>query len=107
MKPATLRNPRELLSVLPFGHENALTTKQLARMMGWRRREITLAVQTLRRRGVVILSNPAPDGGYWLLDGSENDLSFARMSLQSLRGRIAEQVRTADALEKALAPFWA
>jgi Mn-dependent DtxR family transcriptional regulator len=45
-----------LLDLIPFGEENAVSTKELASLLNCHWREITLTVHYLRRKGHVICS---------------------------------------------------
>lgn len=52
-----------LFGFLSDGEENAITTRELCKLLGWNSREVTLCVHALRRSGKVICSS---DKGYFL-----------------------------------------
>lgn len=52
-----------LVDLLSEGEENAITTRELCKLLGWNSREITLYINALRRSGKVICSS---DKGYFL-----------------------------------------
>lgn len=83
-----------IADILPYGHENALSLRELVGMTGENPRTIRREVEAERRRGTPILSDNR--NGYWLaLDSRETDL-FVR----SMRGRAREILRTAAAVER-------
>lgn len=52
-----------LIGFLSDGEENAITTRELCKLLGWNSREVTLYINALRRSGKVICSS---DKGYFL-----------------------------------------
>ena len=56
--------PLNLTDYLSIGEQNAITAKELARLLGLNEREITYTVNALRKKGVLICSNT--QSGFWL-----------------------------------------
>ncbi len=79
-----------LTDYLSVGEENAITAKTLAKYLGWSEREITIAVNVLRKQGKFICSNV--NGFYLPADDSDIE-HFVR----NMRGRIQD-------MEKAMKP---
>lgn len=75
---------------LSVGEENAITGKDLARILGWRERDITICVNAARKQGIFICSGI---NGFWL--PADND--DIRYFVKNMRGRITD-------MEKALKP---
>lgn len=83
--------PESIAFFLCRGHENAVTTRELARITGEQPRTITRAIQEERLRGAPILSGRC---GYWLPE----DADEVRACVRGLFRRISEQRKTALAL---------
>ena len=82
-----------IAAVLSRGRENAMTTRELARITGQHPRKITEQIQRERLRGSPIMSGQK---GYWIAESTTE----VRDCTRALFGRIAEQQRTANALKK-------
>ena len=81
---------------LRYGRENAISTRDLMRMLGMSERAIRHEVSVERRHGAPILSDCRSDGGYYLPGTPEDRALCAR----SLRHRAAEILAAADAVER-------
>ncbi len=79
-----------LTDYLPTGERNAVTGKQLAKIFNCSEREITIAVNALRKDGTFICSGT---NGFWLPLDDKDIEGFVRQ----MRGRIAD-------MEKVLKP---
>ena len=49
--------PLILTDYLSVGERNAITAKDLARLLGWNDRDVTITVNALRKQGELICSN--------------------------------------------------
>lgn len=76
------------------GRENALTAREIARMMGCNHREVTRAVQRARLRGAAICSSTGNKPGYFLTE----DPAELRVFRCSLEGRLRQITATVGAL---------
>lgn len=84
-----------IADILPYGHENALSLRELVGMTGENSRNIRRMIEAERMRGTPILSDNR--NGYWLaLDRRETE-----QFVKSMRGRAREILRTATAVERA------
>ena len=81
---------------LLYGRENALPVRELERLTGLRRRQISKAVQDARRHGVPVLATANP-GGYYLAATEDEKAQCIR----SLRHRENETRLTRICLEYA------
>lgn len=83
---------------LLFGKENAIPSKQLAHILGFRSvRELQKTVERERSAGAVILSDPC-GGGYYLSDDPEELRRFTR----TLHARARNTLKAAESAERAL-----
>lgn len=83
-----MRNNKPLIltDFLSVGEENAITAKSLAKILGWNEREITIAVNALRKQGVFICSS----GSGFYLPADDRDIErFVR----GMRGRMRDMQR--------------
>ena len=55
----------KLTDYLSVGEQNAITAPELARILGVNKRDITIMVNALRKKGEFICSNT--QNGFWLL----------------------------------------
>lgn len=83
--------PLSLTDFLSVGADNAITTKQLARLLGLNERDITSMIHALRKKGVLICSDTIH--GFWLPADDEDIKSFVRQ----MNGRIKD-------MQKAMKP---
>ena len=83
---------------LQYGRENAIPSKTLAEVLGFRSvRELQKAVEQERAAGAVILSDPC-GGGYYLSDDPEELRRFTR----TLNARARNTLRAAESAQRAL-----
>lgn len=83
---------------LLFGKENAIPSKQLAQILGFRSvRELQKAVELERLAGAVIISDPC-GAGYYLTDDPEELRRFTR----TLNARAANTLKAAESAQRAL-----
>ncbi len=83
---------------LSHGRENAIPSKVLAQLMGFRSvRELQTAVSAERAAGAVILSDPS-GGGYYLSD----DPVELRRFTNTLTARARNTVKAAESARRAL-----
>lgn len=75
--------PLSLTDCLSVGETNAVTAKDLARLLNWRERDVTLTVNALRKQGELICSGSS---GFWL-PGDDNDIV---MFVHQMQGRIRD-----------------
>lgn len=80
----------KLTDILPVGAENAITSKDLAKIYGCHERDITKSINALRKNGVLICSNGS---GFFLPKNDDDIKNFIRQ----MRCRIAD-------MKKALKP---
>ncbi len=80
----------KIIDFLAVGAENAVTGKELAKMLNCHERDITMSINALRKSGVLICSNGS---GFFLPKGDEDIKNFIRQ----MRSRITD-------MEKALKP---
>ena len=83
--------PLILTDYLSVGEQNAITAKDLARLLGWNERDVTITVNALRKQGELICSNT--QSGFWLPADDEDIKSFVRQ----MNGRIKD-------MQKAMKP---
>lgn len=83
-----------IAALLPRRRENALTTRELARITGQAPREITRRICAERRDGAPILSDPA--AGFWIA----GDLDELKRCTAALHRRAGQIHQTAWAMEK-------
>ena len=83
--------PLILTDYLSVGEENAITAKDLARLLGWNERDVTITVNALRKHGELICRNT--QSGFWLPADDEDIMSFVRQ----MNGRIKD-------MQKAMKP---
>lgn len=83
---------------LLFGKENAIPSKQLAQILGFRSvRELQKAVELERLAGAVIISDPC-GAGYYLTASPEELRRFTR----TLNARAANTLKAAESAQRAL-----
>ena len=56
--------PLILTDYLSVGAQNAITAKDLARLLGWNERDVTITINALRKQGELICSST--QSGFWL-----------------------------------------
>lgn len=83
-----------IAAILPHGRADAVTTRELAALLGLSAREVTRAICRERRAGAPILSDPG--AGFWLAA----DTGELRRCANNLHKRAGEIHKTARALEK-------
>ena len=83
--------PLILTDYLSVGEQNAITAKDLARLLGWNERDVTITVNALRKQGELICSNS--QSGFWLPADDKDIKSFVRQ----MNGRIKD-------MQKAMKP---
>lgn len=84
---------------LRYGRENAIPSKVLAEMLGFRTvRDLQKEVERERTAGAVILSTCHDGGGYYRSDDPEELHRF----VQTLRSRAANTFRAAQSAQHAL-----
>ena len=83
--------PLILTDYLSVGEQNAITAKDLARLLGWNERDVTITVNALRKQGELICSNT--QSVFWLPADDEDIKSFVRQ----MNGRIKD-------MQKAMKP---
>ncbi len=79
-----------LIDCLATGAENAVTGKTLAKILGCNERDVTIAVNALRKQGEFICSG---SGGFYLPSDDEDIKYFVK----NMKGRITD-------MQKALKP---
>ena len=83
---------------LQYGRENAIPSKTLAEVLGFRSvRELQKAVELERAAGAVILSDPC-GGGYYLSDDPSELQRFTR----TLYARAKNTLKAAESAQRAL-----
>lgn len=84
---------------LPTGRQNAVTSADLAAMLGFRTvRELQKATERERQAGAVILSTCAEGGGYYLSDDPLEIAAFIR----TLNSRARNTLRSMESAQNAL-----
>lgn len=83
MKKTKSLNLTDFLSV---GEDNAITSKDLARLLGLHERDITICVNALRKQGEFICSS---GNGFWLPSDDKDIRGFVRQ----MESRIADMQR--------------
>jgi len=69
----------KIVDTLPYGRENAISSKQLAEMLGFATvRALQAAVERERRAGAVIISTTQDGGGYYLSNDIQEIAAFIR-----------------------------
>lgn len=68
--------PLILTDYLSVGEENAITTKELSRLLGWCERDITIQINALRKKGEFICSGI---NGFWLPADDRDIVRFVSM----------------------------
>ena len=76
--------PLSLTDFLSVGVDDAITTKQLARLLGLNERDITSMIHALRKKGVLICSDTIH--GFWLPADDDDIKHF----VCQMNGRITE-----------------
>ena len=97
-------NPvQDIFPILPFGEENAISSKVLAQMVGASSvRELQHRVATEREHGALILSSCRNGGGYYRpSDGPEGKREIAAF-IQTLQARALNTLVAIRAARKAL-----
>lgn len=79
-------NALNLTDYLSIGEGNAITAKDLAKYLGWKERDVTIAINALRKQGKFICSGAT---GYWL-PADDTDIE---QFLRQMRGRIKDMER--------------
>ena len=79
-------NSLNLTDYLSIGEENAITAKDLAKYLRWTERDVTIAINALRKQGEFICSGAS---GYWLPVDDEDIAQF----LRQMQGRIEDMER--------------
>ena len=83
---------------LRYGRENAIPSKTLAKVLGFRSvRDLQKAVEHERAAGAVILSDPC-GGGYYL----SNDPEELRRFIKTLNARAVNTIRASESAQRAL-----
>jgi DNA-binding transcriptional regulator PaaX len=75
-----------------------LVSAILQRNIGCSHRQVRIAIHDLRRDGVLILSAPGEDGGYWLAENHEQVTEFRE---RELRSRAMDLLETDTEMEQA------
>ena len=84
--------------VLRYGRENAITSKELAQMLGFQTvRDFQKQIERERAVGAAILSDPW-GGGHYLLDDSAERLRFTRI----LEARTRNTINAVKSVHRAL-----
>ena len=78
--------PLILTDYLSVREENAITTKELSRLLGWCERDITIQINALRKKGEFICSGA---NGFWLPADDRDIEQFVRQ----MQGRIKDMQR--------------
>ena len=95
----TARTQGHVESFLPYGERNAIPTKQLVQMVGYRdARSLQAEIERERADGALILSKAVDGGGYFL---PENRAEIARYEA-TLRRRALSTLRTLKTARAAL-----
>ncbi len=76
-----------LTDYLSVGEQNAVTAKDLARLLNLNERDITITINALRKQGTLICSNT--QSGFWLPADDRDVEQFVR----GMNGRIADMQR--------------
>lgn len=94
---------QDIFPILPFGEENAISSKVLAQMVGVSSvRELQHRVATEREHGALILSTCRNGGGYYRpSDGPEGHREIAAF-IQTLQARALNTLAAIRAARKAL-----
>ncbi len=77
------QNNTILIDYLSHGEENAYTARDLARLLGWRERDVTRSINALRKRGTIICSSV---NGFFLPADDADISHFVR----NMKGRIKD-----------------
>ena len=83
--------PLILTDYLSVGKQNAITAKDLARLLGWNERDVTITINALRKQGELICSST--QSGFWLPADDRDIEQFVR----GMQGRIKD-------MQKAMKP---
>ena len=83
--------PLILTDYLSVGEQNAITAKDLARLLGWNERDVTITINALRKQGELICSST--QSGFWLPADDRDIEQFVR----GMQGRIKD-------MQKAMKP---
>lgn len=87
----------ELLSLIPYGRENAVSRHELQRLTGMNDRAVRLEIKRLLRTGEPILSS-CKHSGYWR---SENVAEWKEFINES-KSRAESEYKNIEAMEKKL-----
>ena len=79
--------PLILTDYLSVGEQNAITAKDLARLLGWNERDVTITINALRKQGELICSST--QSGFWLPADDRDVEQFVRQ----MQGRIKDMQR--------------
>lgn len=89
---------KSVYDALPYGRENAIPSKMLAQILGFRSvRDLQKAVERERAAGAVILSD-THGGGYYLSDSPDELRRFTR----TLYARAQNTMKAAESAQRAL-----
>ena len=96
--------PRFIIAeLLPHGEENAVTTKELLRLTGYReRRDMTKQIERERLAGALILSKCSDGGGYYLPAEGAAGTEELRVFKRTLEARAKSTFRVLKAARSAL-----
>ena len=90
---------KKLKGILPHGIENAKPARELSDELGINERALRDLVKVCRLQGVPIISGHY---GYFVCDGSTEDMAEARSFLRTLTTHAKEDHQTAAHVEEAL-----
>lgn len=89
---------------LSYGRKNAIPSKDLAQLMGFRSvRELQKAVEAERAAGAVILSDPS-GGGYYLSNDPVELRRFTNAAFTQLPEWVQEQIKKSTQYQKEHTP---
>lgn len=91
-------NVLNLVACLSRGEEHAITAKELSKLLNWSERDITSAVNILRKSGKIICSSAK---GYFLPSCNEDVKELVRQ----MNGRIKDMKRATAPAEKFLKKY--
>lgn len=89
------KNVLNLIDFLSVGEENAVTAKELSKILNWNTREVTIAVNALRKQGEIICSS---GNGFYL----PSDDSDVRCFIRQMNSRIADMTKAMKPAEEYL-----
>ena len=73
----------EIIKIIPYGKENAITMKAFAAYLGLKEREARHIVQIMREAGIPVLSVPGHPGYYF--SDNLNEVKAARLCFECRR----------------------